>query len=130
MSLPSAMLSMPLANALAAPPLLPPALSCASWPFRVRPKTGLSVCPPNPHSGTLVLPIILAPAARRWHVIVAISPRKAESCRLCRPFALEVSLHRGFSHPSSHQRGGGVGFPGQPQAFITRDKVNQRIHVD
>ena len=25
--------------------------------------------------------------------------------------------------------GGGVGFPGQPQAFITRDKVNQRIHV-
>src|SRR5688500_14240052 len=53
-SLPSAIGSIPLARAAAAPPELPPALWVWSYGLRVGPKTGLKVWEPRPSSGTLV----------------------------------------------------------------------------
>src|SRR3954447_21791354 len=64
MSLPSARGTMPLASAAAAPPLDPPADRDRSYGFRVVPKTGLNVCDPAAHSGTLVLPMVTTPADR------------------------------------------------------------------
>ena len=63
-SLPSAIGSMPLDSATAAPPLLPPQLREGSQGLRVVPNTGLKVCEPAPNSGTLLLPTMIAPAAR------------------------------------------------------------------
>src|SRR5205807_5610403 len=61
-SLPSASGTIPHAIATAPPPVLPPQVFVKSWGFRVGPKTGLNVCEPRPHSGTLVLPTMMAPA--------------------------------------------------------------------
>jgi hypothetical protein len=55
---------MPQASATAAPPLLPPQVLLVSYGFSVAPNTGLNVCEPAPNSGTLVLPMVIAPA--RW----------------------------------------------------------------
>jgi hypothetical protein len=63
-SLPSAIGTIPLASATAAPPLLPPHVLETSYGFRVAPKTGLKVCDPDPNSGVFVLPSVMAPAAR------------------------------------------------------------------
>ena len=63
-SLPSAIGSIRQASAAAAPPLEPPAERVVSHGLRVAPKTGLNVCEPAPHSGVLVLPTMIAPAAR------------------------------------------------------------------
>jgi hypothetical protein len=63
-SLPSAMGSIRLARAAAAPPLLPPADFDRSHGFRVTPNTSLNVYEPVPNSGVLVLPMMIAPAAR------------------------------------------------------------------
>ncbi|MOA64471.1 hypothetical protein D3C78_1905350 [compost metagenome] len=52
------------ANAAAAPPLLPPAVMRRSYGLRVAPKTVLKVCEPAPNSGRLLLPSVMAPAAR------------------------------------------------------------------
>src|SRR5690606_18455771 len=64
MSLPSAIGCRPVASAAAAPPLLPPAVRVGSYGLRVAPKIGLNVWEPAANSGTLVLPIVIAPAAR------------------------------------------------------------------
>jgi hypothetical protein len=63
-SLPSAIGSRRAATAAAAPPLLPPHVLVTSYGLRVAPNTGLKVCDPAPNSGVLVLPIVIAPAAR------------------------------------------------------------------
>ena len=63
-SLPSAIGSMRQARATEAPPLDPPAERVVSHGLSVAPKTGLNVCEPAPHSGVLVLPTVIAPAAR------------------------------------------------------------------
>ena len=63
-SLPSASGTMPQASATAAPPLDPPHVFVASYGLRVRPNTVLNVCEPAPNSGVLLLPIVMAPAAR------------------------------------------------------------------
>ena len=55
---------MPQASATAAPPLDPPHVFVASYGLRVRPNTVLNVCEPAPNSGVLLLPIVMAPAAR------------------------------------------------------------------
>ena len=85
MSLPSAIGTMPQVSATAAPPLLPPQVLVTSNGLRVAPNTSLKVCDPAPSSGVLVLPHVIAPAARmprddqrvgRRHVI-AVEPRSA-----------------------------------------------------
>ena len=63
-SLPSAIGSIPEASAAAAPPLLPPHVFVRSYGLRVAPNTALNVCDPAPSSGVLVLPMVMAPAAR------------------------------------------------------------------
>src|SRR3954470_16258741 len=65
MSLPSAIGSMCVATATAAPPLLPPHVFVLSYGFSVAPNTGLKVCDPAPNSGVLVLPTQIAPACLR-----------------------------------------------------------------
>ena len=64
MSDPSASGTMPAARAHAAPPLDPPAERVGSTGFSVVPKSLLNVCEPAANSGTLVLPIVTAPARR------------------------------------------------------------------
>ena len=64
MSVPSAIGSMWVASATAAPPLLPPHVRLRSYGFSVDPNTGLKVCDPAPNSGVLVLPTAIAPASR------------------------------------------------------------------
>ena len=63
-SLPPASGTRPHASATAAPPLEPPHVFVRSYGFSVRPKTSLKVCEPAPNSGVLVLPKVMAPAAR------------------------------------------------------------------
>jgi hypothetical protein len=63
-SLPSASGTMPQASATAAPPLEPPHVFVTSYGLTVRPKTVLNVCEPAANSGVLLLPIVIAPAAR------------------------------------------------------------------
>ena len=62
MSEPSAIGSMLVASATAAPPLLPPQVLPRSYGFSVAPNTGLKVCDPAPNSGVFVLPTTIAPA--------------------------------------------------------------------
>ena len=62
---PSAIGKRPAASAAPAPPLLPPAERSSAHGLRVAPNTTLKVCEPTPNSGVLVLPITIAPAARR-----------------------------------------------------------------
>ena len=64
MSVPSAIGSMCVASATAAPPLLPPQVLLRSCGLSVAPNTGLNVCDPAPNSGVLVLPTQIAPACR------------------------------------------------------------------
>src|SRR5882672_7684567 len=61
-SLPSASGTIPQASATQPPPVLPPQVLVTSYGLRVGPNTGLNVCEPKPNSGTLVLPITMAPA--------------------------------------------------------------------
>src|SRR6185436_9224517 len=63
-SLPSAIGTMPHRKAAAAPPLLPPTVFFVLYGFSVAPNTGLNVFEPAPNSGVLVLPSVIAPAAR------------------------------------------------------------------
>ena len=63
-SLPSATGSICAPSALAAPPLDPPAVSFGFQALPVGPKIGLYDWEPKPNSGTLVLPMNMAPAAR------------------------------------------------------------------
>ncbi len=63
-SLPSAIGTMHVASATAAPPLDPPQVFDGSYGLRVAPNTRLNVCDPAPNSGVFVLPIVIAPAAR------------------------------------------------------------------
>jgi hypothetical protein len=62
---------MRVATATAAPPLLPPHVFLTSNGFRVAPNTVLKVCDPAPNSGVLVLPTVIAPAARILVTIAA-----------------------------------------------------------
>ena len=62
MSVPSAIGSMRVASATAAPPLLPPHVLLRSCGLSVDPNTGLKVCEPAPNSGVLVFPRQIAPA--------------------------------------------------------------------
>src|SRR5215217_4471484 len=55
----------PAATAVALPPLEPPDVRCRSHGLRVTPYVGDSVNPVAISSGTWVLPMITAPAARR-----------------------------------------------------------------
>ena len=70
-SLPSAIGTIPVASAAAAPPLLPPHVFVMSYGLRVAPNSALKVCDPAPNSGTFVLPIVMAPAARSRSTISA-----------------------------------------------------------
>ena len=70
-SLPSAIGTIPVASATAAPPLLPPQVFVMSYGLRVAPNRALNVCDPAPNSGTLVLPMVIAPAARSRSTISA-----------------------------------------------------------
>jgi hypothetical protein len=63
-SVPIAALTRPAATALALPPLEPPEVRCRSQGLRVTPYVGDSVNPVAISSGTCVLPMITAPAAR------------------------------------------------------------------
>ena len=63
-SLPSAIGSRLQLRAQAAPPLEPPTVFWRLNPLRVAPNTALKVFEPAPNSGVLVLPIVIAPAAR------------------------------------------------------------------
>ena len=63
-SVPSARAIIPQARAAAPPPVEPPALSAGFQGLRVRPNTSLKVLPPVANSGVLVLPMMMAPAAR------------------------------------------------------------------
>src|SRR5437870_5596851 len=54
----------PHASATAAPPEDPPQVFVRSKGLRVAPKTVLNVCDPEPNSGVLVLPTMIAPARR------------------------------------------------------------------
>ena len=60
---PSATGSMRCARLTAAPPLLPPALTCVSHALCVAPHSVLKVCEPNPSSGDVVRPITMQPAS-------------------------------------------------------------------
>ena len=51
------------ATALAAPPLEPPGVWSGCQGLRVSPKSGDSVCEPQPHSGAVVLATSRKPAA-------------------------------------------------------------------
>jgi hypothetical protein len=73
MSLPSAIGTMPQASATAAPPLEPPHVLVMSYGFSVRPETSLNVWEPAPNSGVLLLPSVMAPAARKRSMISASS---------------------------------------------------------
>ena len=64
-SVPSASGHMPVASAAAEPPLEPPAVRSRFHGLRVAPKTALTVFGPNANSGVFVLPMTMAPAARR-----------------------------------------------------------------
>src|SRR5207245_11062723 len=55
----------PAATAAADPPLDPPGTRVGSWGLRVGPKAEFSVEAPMANSSTFVLPITIAPAARR-----------------------------------------------------------------
>ena len=55
---------MPVARATAEPPDEPPHVSAGSHGLRVSPNTSLNVLAPAPNSGVLVLPRMIAPAAR------------------------------------------------------------------
>src|SRR5215831_8959940 len=63
-SLPVATGTSPQASATAAPPDEPPQVFVKSYGFRVAPNTLLNVCDPEPNSGVLDLPIMIAPARR------------------------------------------------------------------
>ena len=63
-SLPSAIGTMPVVSAAAAPPLLPPTVFTRLYGLCVAPNTGLKVFDPAPNSGVFVLPSVIAPAAR------------------------------------------------------------------
>ncbi len=63
-SVPIAAETSPAATAVAEPPLEPPLVRCTSHGLRVTPKVGDSVNPVAISSGTFVLPMITAPAAR------------------------------------------------------------------
>ena len=63
-SVPSAALASPAATAVAEPPLEPPDVRCGSHGLRVTPNVGDSVNGVAISSGTWVLPMITAPAAR------------------------------------------------------------------
>src|SRR5581483_2967716 len=65
MSVPSAIGSIRVASATAAPPLLPPHVFVRSYGLLVAPNTGLNVWDPAPNSGVFVLPMVIAPAAFR-----------------------------------------------------------------
>ena len=65
-SVPSAPKHMPAASAAAAPPLEPPADRDGSSGLRTGPKADSSLVVPNANSWRLVLPMMIAPAARRW----------------------------------------------------------------
>src|SRR3954469_20027337 len=56
---------MPVAAAIAAPPLLPPDVRDESHGLRLTPSRGLSVTPFQPNSHIAVLPMSTAPASRR-----------------------------------------------------------------
>src|SRR5260370_34196705 len=62
MSLPSASGTMPQARATAPPPVLPPQVLVKLYGLRGGPTTVLKCCEPEPHSGTLVLPMTMAPS--------------------------------------------------------------------
>ena len=64
-SVPSAPKHMPAASAAAAPPLDPPADRDGSSGLRTGPKADSSLVVPNANSWRLVLPMMIAPAARR-----------------------------------------------------------------
>ncbi len=61
------------ASAAAAPPDDPPAERSRAYGLRVVPKSGLNVCDPSPNSGTLVIPMMIAPAARSRDAITPSS---------------------------------------------------------
>src|SRR5436309_5491194 len=65
MSLPCASAPIPTATAHAAPPLDPPGVSVGSHGFRVAPYKSLSVNHRNENAGTLLRPMITAPAVLR-----------------------------------------------------------------
>ena len=65
--------SMRKASATAAPPLDPPAERAESKALPVAPKTSLKLCEPSPNSGVLVLPMMIAPAARMRAVAIPSS---------------------------------------------------------
>src|SRR3954451_1605284 len=57
---------MPVAAAIAAPPLDPPQVFAGFHGLRLMPVSGLSVTPFQPNSGKLVLPRKTAPCSRMW----------------------------------------------------------------
>ena len=64
MSLPRSSGDRPAATAAAPPPELPPGVRSRFHGLFVRPKIGLTDCPPAASGGKLVLPRMIAPACR------------------------------------------------------------------
>ena len=88
---------MPVASAAAEPPLEPPAVRARFQGLRVAPKTAFTVLGPNANSGVLVLPITIAPAARRRSTTSASSSgtwlsKSLEPCVVRMPFVGVTSL--------------------------------------
>jgi hypothetical protein len=112
MSEPSASGTIPARTAHAAPPLDPPAERAGSIGLRVVPKTVLKVCDPAANSGTLVLPMVTAPAARirsttRSSVSGTCSANSGEPYVVRQPATSWVSLNangRPCSGPSASPR--------------------------
>src|SRR5204863_9275217 len=89
---------MPHATAAAAPPDEPPLVFERSYGLRVAPNTLLKVCDPAPNSGVLVLPSVIAPAARnrstmRWSCVGTWSAYTREPSVVRMPFVATRSLY-------------------------------------
>jgi hypothetical protein len=85
-SLPIDAIDMPVATALAEPPLDPPVTRVSSTGLRAAPKPESSFVVPNANSCRLVLPTKTAPASRSRRVTVA-SVAATTSCRTRDPLS-------------------------------------------
>ena len=111
---------MPVARAAAEPPLEPPAVRARFHGLRVAPNTALTVFGPNANSGVLVLPITIAPAARRRSTTSASSSgtwlsKSLEPCVVRMPFVTVTSLM-----PTGTPKSGGRRAPRRSVAVARR----------
>src|SRR5437016_4618245 len=106
----------PAATAAADPPLDPPGTRVGSWGLRVGPKAEFSVEEPMANSSRFVLPITIAPAARRRVTTVASYGGRQPSRMRDAQVVGTPRVHRlSFSAIGTPARG-----PGSPPPSTTR----------